>query len=247
MIEPGKQLERTLKCLHEAFEGSGLFYWLSFGGLFGLSQNQGVVPDDDLDFCTFYGSDWKRFVQAMERYGYVMSKAMLDDSDPKNVVYLGFNHRDLIHICVSFWYLHDGMRYYCHDQASEVKGTQVPKSGYWFRGMPAEWVDNQDYYKLVEWPGIPQFTKVRVPLFPGMFFDYGYPGWAYHKQRYNVSKRYQVEPEKCVSIYRGHAVSPLQVYLKSMTQWRDPKYIAEQLRKGRREWLKKVKAVRMAI
>ena len=230
-------LEKTIKIINFVFRYAGLPYWLGFGGLWGLVRNEGVIPDGDLDLCTFYGGDWRRLVRCFQNNGYTLAKALLNDTDPKNIVYCGFNREGFPHICVSFWYLHNGIRYYCHDQHHEVGGEGVPPSGYFFKGVPE---CHLEHFRMVEWPGIRQDTHIRVPRMPGALLDYSYPDWAYQKQRYNLLK-HEINKEKTVSIFKGGAISPYMVHMKSMAQWNNKGYIDQQLEAGKNKWLAKLK------
>jgi hypothetical protein len=242
MIGPSDILEKTIKVITLAFRTAGIDYWLGFGGLWGLVQNGGVIPDDDLDFCTFYGANWKRLKQVLESRGYTMTKALQNDADPENVLYMGFNKKDWPHICVSFWYPHNGIRYYCHDQNFEVTNGSVgvPASGYYFKGIPESCLQE---FRYVEWPGIVQNVKVRVPRFPGAILDHCYPDWGYIKQRYTISHEHQIDPDKTISVFKGGAVSPYMVHVKSMHQWSDSRYINQQIEAGRQKWLNRLKAL----
>jgi hypothetical protein len=244
-LEPGKVLENAIRTIDTAFRYAGIHYWLHFGALFGLCQREGVIPDADFDCCVYYGTDWKRIVKAFSQYGYTLSKAMLNDVDQTNVVYCGFNKPGCPHICCSFWYLHDGIRYYCHDTHHEIEAGQegIPASGYYFKGMPDHYVATPDMFKRVEWPGVSQAFKISVPLMPAL--DYMYPGWPYTNQRYTIRTN-EIIPEQMRSIYRHGAISPYMVHVKSMAQWNDSSYIKSELEKGNQTWKKKLKELRTA-
>lgn len=233
MIEPGDTLRRLMGVLYDSLEPLRIPYWLGFGGLWGIVMNDGVVPDNDFDLCAFYGGDWRRLVKALEQSSgrYTCYKKMLDDANPSQAVYLSFDSPILPHICFSLWYPHNGINYFCHDGLREVNG-EAPASEYHFKGVPDTLLE---YTRLVEWPGIDQRFKVRVPRFPGSMLDYCYPDWAYKKQRYNITKN-RVEKDKMKSYHKGGAISPYVVIVKSMAQWRDEKYINQQLKEGRRKW-----------
>jgi hypothetical protein len=64
MIQPSQALENTIKIINNAMNYAGMRYWLCFGGLWGLAQNNGIVPDGDLDLCTYYGQDHERIVKS---------------------------------------------------------------------------------------------------------------------------------------------------------------------------------------
>jgi hypothetical protein len=167
-----------------------------------------------------------------------MSKALLSDTDQKPLYCSFGSEAGYPHICLSFWYEHKGIAYYCHDQKHEVEGIGVPKSGYWFRGVPISCISE---FKMVEWPGIPQTAKIRVPRFPGIMLDSMYPDWAYKIQKYNIGKGNKVIDEKMDSYYHGGACSPYEVHVTSMRQWQDEKYINEQLSESLRKWKVKLK------
>jgi hypothetical protein len=243
MLKPGDLLERTIRVVQSAFQYAGVPYWLGFGGLWGLIQNEGVVPDSDLDYCTYYGGSYERLVKSMSMSPgrYTATRVLLDDTNPSAALYAGFNSSvGYPHICVSFWYKHKGIRYYCHDQRHEVQGVKAPPGGYWFRGVPAEAVDGDEMFRMVEWPGINQQFKVRVPRFPGVILDHCYPDWPYRKQRYNIQE-HKIQKDKMASYHKGGATSPYAVYVKSMRQWRNEAYIQNQLAEGRQKWNTRLK------
>ena len=243
-LRPGPAIRDTLRDVSQSFESAGMKYWLCFGGLFAMIKNDGVIPDADFDFCTTYGQDQDRLIRAMEARGYKATKVLLNDADETKALYVGFGKKGSPHVCVSFWYQFEGILYYCHDQKNEVQGRMAPKSGYWFKGIPANLLQD-DMFKLVEWPGLDQDFKVRVPMFAGTVLDYCYPCWAYSRQRYQVSMGKAV-PEKMQSVYQGHAVSPYMLHLESMMEWEDPEYIQSELKKGKAQWEKQLKELRNA-
>lgn len=242
-LVPGRELENCLKIINRVMNYANAPYWLSFGGLWGLVQNGGVVPDGDLDLCTYYGVDYERVAKSFlgSPGRYELQKAVLDDVN-KNALYCHFvGTSGLPHLCLSFWYLHDGIRYYCHDQHHEVEGVGVPKTGYYFRGVPSYAVeDTLDNFRMAEWPGISQETKVRVPRFPGIILDNLYPDWAYKKQRYMV-KNYKPQEEKMASYHRGGAVSPYAVHVTSMSQFADAGHIQRELLEAKKKWMIRLK------
>ncbi len=242
-LEPGKVLENAIRTIDMAFRYAGVHYWLHFGALFGLCKRDGVIPDADFDCCVYYGSDWKKIVQSFKSYGYTMSKAIINDTDPQNIMYCGFNRDEWPHVCVSFWYPHNGIRYYCHDTHHELKPGEigVPKSGYYFKGMPDFFVKDVSMFKRVEWPGINQQFKVSVPVLPAL--DYMYPAWPYIQQKYTVDKN-QVDHDKMPSIRQSGAISPYMVHLQSMRQWSDEKFIETELKKGEEKWRLEIKRLR---
>jgi hypothetical protein len=246
-LPPCKELERALQIVNSAFlcssqtwsAKSSIPYWLCFGALWAIVQNRGIIPDRDLDICTYYGIPWEPIARGFETHGYQKMKVMIDDTCPAKAVYMNFEHATLPHICVSFWYPNNGLSYYCHDEKHEVAGVGVPASGYWFKGLPTELIDGPERFIMVEYPGIPGSIKIRVPKLPGQFLDNMYPSWAYRTQRY--AAHYAVDETKMVSIYRGSATSPYRVWVKSMSQWEDEKYVIEQHSESRKTWIEKLK------
>lgn len=246
-LAPGKTIENTIRIIDTAFRYSNTTYWLYFGALWALCQNNGTIPDEDFDVCVHYGADWRKIKRSFEQFGYTMSKAMLADNDRENIVYCGFNKQGSPHICCSFWYLHDGIRYYCHDQLFELKSgdVRVPPSGYWFKGVPDFFVKDASMFRRVEWPGIRQAYKIMVPMLPAL--DYLYPCWPYIKQRFQIlHNEIDIEKKKSISIYRHGAISPYMVHVKSMTQWHDAAYIKQQLTEGKKRWDLKLKEMKNA-
>ena len=240
-LKPSKELERGLDDIHQAF--SGVMYWHCFGGLYAICNNGGVVPDGDLDACVMYGTDWKRIARAFESRGWTRGKVVLDDRNNGNAVFMGVERRDIgIYLCISFWYRWNEFFFWCHDEKMEVAPNEIgTPSGYWFKGCPARLLDSESKFIMVEWPGISQRVRVRVPLLSGELLDLMYPGWPYRLQRYNVENN-QYEPEKTISIndpiyQRGginvHAISPYRVHIKSMADWSDEAAIRKQLDESR--------------
>jgi len=241
-LEPGKLLENAIRTIDTAFRYAGVHYWLHFGALYGMALRDGTIPDADFDCCVYYGSDWMKIVKSFESYGYTMSKAIVNDTDSNNIMYCGFNKPEWPHVCVSFWYLHDGIRYYCHDTHHELKPGEIgiPASGYYFKGFPDFFVSDKSMFKRVEWPGINQSFKVSVPVFP--LLDYMYPGWPFVRQKYTINKN-QIEHDKMCSIRAAGAISPHMVHLTSMRQWNDTEYIKSELRKGEDRWRQEIKKI----
>jgi hypothetical protein len=240
---PSKYLENTFRVVNKVFNYVGVPYWLSFGGLWAIARNNGIIPDGDLDLCTYYGADYTRIEKAFKSCPgrYELHKTILSDIDGK-ALYCSYGSPDegFPHICVSFWYLNNGIRYYCHDQMHEVeKGAGVPKSGYWFRGIKAAAVeDKKDNFALVEWPGINQQVKIRVPTkHCGEILDCMYPCWAFKRQKY-VVKTGMVDTNKLDSYYHGGAISPYSVHVKSMSDWNNTKNIEDQIQESTRAWEK---------
>jgi len=245
-LEPGKTLEKAIRTIDMAFRYAKVHYWLHFGALWGLCKNNGIVPDEDFDTCVYYGTDWKRVEKSFRGYGYTLSKAILNDCDRENIMYCGFNRDGWPHVCVSFWYLHNGIRYYCHDTHFELKPGEVgvPASGYVFKGFPDFLVHDESMFKRVEWPGINQSFKISVPMLPGL--DYMYPCWPYANQLYTIGRDNKYIPDKTRSIYRHGAISPYMVKIKTMSQWNDEKYINGQLEESMANWQRKLKELRTA-
>lgn len=236
MLKPCKELELSLKIIDKVMRFSGTQYWLCFGGLWGLIMNEGTVPDGDLDICTYYGADFNRIARSFQSSpgGYTMGHAMVSDTDQQSALHCGFSSSmGLPHICLSFWYQHEDILYYCHDQHREVEGIGTPKSGYYFRGVPKDAIGE---LRFVEWPGISQMVKVSVPRFPGLLLDNLYPDWAYRKQRYIVNRKNQVDKEKMASYHKGGAVSKHQIHVNSMADFGNEKHVESELKKGEREY-----------
>ena len=255
-LKPCKQLQKTIQIIDYVFRYTRTPYFLHFGGLIAIAKKDGVVPDGDLDLCTYYEEShkWERIRKCFESKGFKMIKALQDDTNPRNILYCGFNptiaqapedyekEEFFPHMCLSFWYEHKGIRYYCHDQHHEISGgnVAVPPSGYFFKGFPAEWVQ-QKYLKRVEWPGIPGQYKISAPMLP--FLEYMYPGWIYNQQRYMVDRKNTVEPNKLRDLCRTGASSPWMVHVKSMNDWKNEAYINSQLEESRRKWDVKIKTM----
>jgi hypothetical protein len=248
-LAPSKQLENALKVVHTSFNSAGIPHWLMFGGLWGMIVNRGIVPDSDLDFCARYPANWKVLARMMEVRGYHIRKVLLNDADKENALYMGFDNGE-VHICVSFWYKWQEMYFWCHDQNNEVEaGEGIPsRQGYFFKGCPQNLIDGDERFMVVEWPGIPGDTRVRVPVFAGELLDLCYPGWMYWKQRYNVHN-YQFQEEKCVSVNNPKfnknasrlAMSPYMVNVRSMNDFSDEAAIRRQLSESRAKWEESLK------
>jgi len=238
-LEPSPVLEKTVRVLNAVFGFAGIPYWLSFGGLYAIVKNRGVIPDADFDVCCLHGADWERLRRAFENRGYRMSKAIVSDLDG-SALYCGYNHPQFAHVCVSFWYRSHGMRWFCHDQHKELSGVGVPPSGYYFKGVPAGDVEDELFFRQVEWPGLDGSVKVRVPLFAGRMLDCLYPWWAYQHQKYNVHNN-EVQEEKLASVYHGGAVSRHMVHLSSMADWGNEELVQSELEMGERKWRAEVK------
>lgn len=244
-LKSGPVMEKTIRIIDMSFRYSRTHYWLYFGALWGLCQNAGTIPDGDFDMCVYYGSDWHKIVKSFQSFGYTLSKALLNDADNNHIMYCGFNKEGFPHVCLSFWYLHNGIRYYCHDQNFELKNGDIgaPPSGYYFKGVPDFFVHDETMFKRVEWPGINQQYKITVPMLPAL--DYMYPCWPYIKQRFHVlGYGVDINKEKSISVYRHGAISPYMVHVKSMRQWQDDKYIKNQLEESINKWKLKIKELR---
>lgn len=240
MLKPGKEIENTIRIINQTMNYASIPYWLCFGGLYALVKNNGVIPDGDFDLCTYYGMDYKRIEKAFKgspgRYN--MSKAIVDDTNQDRALYCSFSSEvGLPHLCLSFWYPHEDKMYYCHDQRHEVTGVGVPKSGYFFRGVPSVMLENkEENFRMAEWPGIEQSAKIRVPRFPGLILDSMYPDWAYKKQMYEVRTGAPVNEEKLGSYHRGGAISPFAVHVQSMNDWGNPPMVKTELENSKKAW-----------
>jgi hypothetical protein len=238
-LGPGKEIENVLRIINQVMHYAGVKYWLCFGALWAIVRNGGVVPDGDFDICTYYGNDYQKIARAFGAAPgrYVMGKAVVDDIARDKALYCSFgSEQGYPHICLTFWYFHNGIRYYCHDQHHEVNGVGVPQSGYYFRGVPAVLVeDNPNNFRNVEWPGVAQITKVSVPRFSGTILDTMYPDWAFKKQHYEI-RNGDVKEEKMVSYHKGGAISPYAVHVQSMNDFKNDGYIKTELEKSDRVW-----------
>jgi len=248
-LHPSKLLQEEIEACESAL--GDIPHFLSFGGLYAIVYNQGIIPDTDLDYSTFYGQDYKKIMRAFESHGYVNTKVMLDNTNPNNALYMGFNrkvHKRNItadagkpkaHVCVSFLYPSQGMRWYCHDSNGEISGVGTP-TAWSFRGVPAEIVEDEGAIIQVEWPGIPGSTKVSVPLMGGTLLDYLYIASPYKKQKYNVVD-FQPEWDKMKSIYSGGACSRYAVELNSIAQFWQDGFMQKQMATSKKKWLLKRK------
>lgn len=233
-ISPGKELQKTIEIINTVFSSCGYQYWLCFGGLWGLIKNFGTIPDGDLDICVRFGCDYKKIAATFARSpgGYSLGNTIISDTGGE-ALHCGFNTNGLPHICLSFWYEHDGVMYYCHDQNFEVKGAGVPASGYFFKGVPAAYLQE---FSRVEWPGIEQQVKISVPAYPGAVLDSMYPNWAWQKQRYVLDKYRSVVPDKMVSVRAGGATSKYKLHLKSMNDFGNSRLIKQQIEESTKKW-----------
>lgn len=227
-VIPSDGLKKSLAIINEVFSGiPGTPYWLSFGGLWAIVRNSGVIPDDDLDICVRYPADFEAIVRGFKSYGYQLKKAILNDVDTGQVLYCGFDRPDLLHICISFWIEKHGKLWWCHDENNDLLNPGeigVPKSGYYFKGCPKEIIDQDLAFKKVEWPGLRGDNRVSVPIDAGELLDYCYPGWAYKWQRFDPSIG---QTGESVSYYNGKAVSKNMVHLDSIADFDTPKYEVE--------------------
>ena len=237
-LKPSRQLEKLLQNSNTGL--AGIPHWLSFGGLCGMIADRGIIYDGDLDWCTFYGQDYESISRSMTSAGFTVKKVLLFGD---KAIYMGFSH-PVAHVCLSFWYRWKHLCFYCHDQSNEVpSGIGVPASGYYFKGVPSYLVD---YFYDAEYPGIPQATKVRVPVLAGALLDHCYPAWCYHKQRH-VIRDYQVEEDRQIFInnpvYNKSAISfekgyvrPYRVHVMSPDEFKDENLIYKQLEQSETEW-----------
>lgn len=242
-IGPSQELENTFRILNTSFNYTRIPYWLSFGGLWSLIMNNGIIPDHDLDVQTYYGQDWKKLRRVLEGRGYIMTRAMQNDVDPDNILYMAFNHPKWLHLCITFVYPSYGIRWYCHDNHFTVTGVGIPTIGYFFKGYPEDLVEGDEKFFMAEWPGITQEVKIRVPRFPGGILDHLYPAWAYRKQRYNVEK-HKVQPDKMKSIHKGGAISPYMVHLDSMGDFKNESKFRGKFEEGKRNFKIHLKNIR---
>lgn len=242
-VMPSKGLEQTVQIINDVFAKRD--YWLCFGGLWAIIMNNGEIPDDDVDVGVLYPHDWRRVERRFRSYGYRLSKAMVNDQDQERVLYAGFEHSQYCHICVSFWYPHDGYRYFCHDSQGCIPagaGAQIPSKGYSFKGVPAYAVEDQERgFKMVDWPGLPGKTKVRVPIYPGVILDHLYPAWAFRKQRYVLDGYGDVRPGQMASYYKGGAISPVRIHAKSMSDFDNPQFVASEIARNADDYRVKIK------
>jgi hypothetical protein len=225
--------------------------------LIGIAKKDGVIPDGDIDVCVYYEdvSKWRNIVKHFYSHDYRMSKALLNDTDREKILYMGFNYKHVQtkeqyiseeffpHICVSFWYLHKGIRYYCHDQHHEVAGEDVPKAGYFFKGFDNQYIEDVSLFKRVEWPGIPGNIKISAPMLPCL--EQMYPCYIYNQQRYMVQEN-QVQHDKLRDTCRSGAISRYQVRVKSMGDWNNENHVRQQLEDSETKWRAKLKLMKKA-
>ena len=242
-VEPSQALENTIRMIHKAmaYAGMGRKYWVSFGALWGLVKNNGVIPDGDIDICVPYGEDWTRVRKAFAGCGYTMTHCMVSDREPDKALHMGFNRPGLLHICLSFWYKWGDYRFYAHDNAHEISGVGSPSAGYYFKGMPAWIVDDERMFKMAEWPGIQQKFKIRVPLFAGSMLDNLYPCWGFVKQKYNVDAKHRIDEEHTASIHKGGVATRYSAHIQSMADWNNETLIKGLMAEGERQWWARTK------
>lgn len=253
-LKPCKQLEQILRKIEWVFTLQvRIPYWIHFGGLLAIIKKDGVIPDGDIDLCTYYENNQhaRKIIDLFCSQGYKLKKVLLNDTNQNEILYCGFDwgkpqtteqyisEKFYPHICLSFWYPHNNTRYYCHDQNNDIPaGTEgVPKSGYYFKGFPAEYVQEK-YLKTVEWPGICAKTKISVPIFPCL--SKMYPGWGYNQQRYYINKKNEVDKTKMRDLWRETATSEQMVHVASMRDWENQGLIENELSAGRVRWEKKI-------
>jgi hypothetical protein len=212
-----------------------------------------VIPDGDIDICVHYGADYKTIIKCFEQLGgWKKSKVMLNDANHNSALYAGVECQEMgLYVCISFWYPWEDYLFWCHDQKQEVGISQEepPKSGYWFKGCPRGLLEGENKFIMVEWPGIRQCTKVRVPVFAGTLLDLCYPGFGYWIQRYNI-ENYRFEQDKCVSVNDpvfnkstdAHAISPYMVHVSSMADFTTKREeIKKQLAASKSAWEESLK------
>jgi hypothetical protein len=107
--------------------------------------------------------------------------------------------------------------------------------------MPSWIVDNDQYFKYSEWPGINQAHKVRVPLFAGSMLDNEYLCWGYTKQRYVIDRKHSIDPERMASIHKGGVASRFTIHLDSMSEWGNDAHIKIKLDQAHRAWWARAK------
>ena len=241
-----EQIKNTMSALKRVFSRVNSNYWLSFGALWALIRNNGILEpkNRDFDICVPYGLDYKRLEQSFRGMGYKMSHAMVDDTRPSNALHCGFDPVDqtkYIHICVAFLFPREDMLWYCQDSTNEIHGVASPNNGYYFRGFKKDGYDDDVFFRMVEWPGIDQMNKIRVPRFPGTVLDTYYPDWGYKKQRYNITKKHEVIEEKMQSYHQGGVVTKYAVWVKSMADWNNKSHVEDQLRNAQKKWITKLK------
>jgi len=242
-LKPCKELELVIRGLFDVFGRRD--YWLGFGGLWGLVCNNGIIPDGDLDICMLYPRDVEDVIRRFSAINYSNSKVIENDQDGR-ALYAGFNRPGYPHICVSFWYPFQGIRYFCHDEKFEMQGRGVPPSGYFFKGVPAWAVENTEAFHMVDWPGLPNGCQIRVPIWPGVLLDHCYPLWAFRKQRYVLEKYGDVRPKQSKSYHHGGAISPYRVQVKSMAAFaNNPKGIQDQIAKNQVDYFSRLKTLRV--
>ena len=258
LLKPGKCLERTLAIIRFVFAQAGVKdYWLHFGGLIALAKKNGVVPDGDFDLCTYYENNdkFKKIVKVFESKGWVMSKAIQNDIDKDKVLYCGFNwgkHQTneiynsgnfMPHICLSFWYLHKGIRYYCHDEKHELSGGAIgkPPSGYFFKGFEDKYIHDESMIMRAEWPGIPGNVRIDVPILPCL--EQMYPAYIYNQQRYIVQE-HNVQEDKLRDCCRSGAISRYSAHLTSMADWQNDGLIKGHLENSERKWRIRLKSLK---
>jgi len=216
-IAPGPAIDTMIRVLNDVFKDR---YFLAFGALYGLIRNEGTIPDGDIDVCTYYGSDIAPIEAAFKRKGYHLSKCILSDTDGLPV-YAGFNPNRWdgkhLHVCVLFMVECRGIYFWGHDRAQEMEGTGVPERFY-LNAVDADHLEPHDHnFRMVEWPGIKQVNKVRIPLCSGRFLDDCYPLWHSRCQKYNIPHSGAVNSGGRTTCYhRGGAYTKYRVDVKSI-------------------------------
>jgi hypothetical protein len=224
-LRPSLIVENTLNEINSILHDD---YWLCFGGLWGLISNRGVVPDNDFDFCSFYGTkESLTYRQRFEAKGWTCGRVVLNDVPEADGIryplYMGFGKAGYPHVCLSFWYPAQDKYWFCHDEKKEVKnGDEKPLSEFHLKGIPKEFLKD---FMRVEWYACNPKTTVRVPVMAGSILDLCYSKWAFRIHKY-WPEGYQMDWGKYVSVNDPHwfkdinkgANSPYQVRVKSMAE-----------------------------
>jgi hypothetical protein len=236
-LKPGKLIEQTIGEIEGIFEE--ITHWTCFGALWGLIRNEGTIPDGDLDVCVHYGASWKEISDKAAKYGYETKKVVVNDIDKDKALFMGLIKNEM-YICLSFWYPFKDFLFWCHDQDNEVKNGVGIVSHYFFKGAP-KWLFKS--FVDVEWPGIRQDIKIRVPVMAGSILDLCYPRWFDLRQRY-VIQNYTYQRDKCISVndpayIKGspeRATSRYTLNLNSMKEFENTEKINKQLEENAKKW-----------
>jgi len=247
-IPPGPITENMIKVIDSSFNRAKMPYFLSFGGLYAIMGNNGVIPDGDLDVCTYYGQDHHALEKAFASVGYEMSKCIIDDVTGL-ALHCGFNPKRWdgknLHVCVMFMFPHGDQFYWCHDSKHELSGVGVPTSGYYFKGVEAWYIENlESLFRMVEWPGISQKHKIRAPLFSGRFLDECYPLWGFKNQKFSIPRPGIVPKDgRLVSFHQGGAKTLYSLNVTSMKEFKDEDNILHQLNESEKAYWKYVESL----